>query len=317
MRLIEIEAWALRILESVRAGHPIEDARVELKSEWPTDHMRAARQLAGHANAARGEPILWLFGINEGELSVPGVSAEERSNWWAQVSARFGDDVYPVPQDLAIPTDGVAVVAIVFETDRAPYVVKVAEGGSIQFEVPWREATGVRTAKRSQLILMLAEAIALPGLEVFWAEVSAVVREGALDLLELDATAACYFDSDPKARIVFPFHRCRATLSSTPSSWANLEPPQFRMTAGTDPATNVVATDADLSLMGPARVAVQSWGQVAFPGEPPAGDLRMVVELFPTRSDRGIFFEVLIPFKGEQPPDGTVRQRWSWSSKPG
>ena len=142
MRLIEIEAWALRILESVRAGQPVEDARAELKSTWPTDHTRAARRLAGHANAAQGEPILWLIGVDEKGQSVPGVSAEEMSSWWAQVSTCFGDGTYPVPQELAMPTEGVTVVAIVFETDRAPYLVKAEGGGSIQFEVPWREAHG-------------------------------------------------------------------------------------------------------------------------------------------------------------------------------
>jgi len=39
---------------------------------------------------------------------------------------------------------------------------------SVQFEVPWREATAVRTAKRSELLLMLAEALSLPEVDVRW-----------------------------------------------------------------------------------------------------------------------------------------------------
>ena len=59
MRLVQIENWALDVINSVDAGHPSEDARVELKAEW-IEAQKAARQIAGHANAARGDPILWL-----------------------------------------------------------------------------------------------------------------------------------------------------------------------------------------------------------------------------------------------------------------
>jgi hypothetical protein len=54
MRRAELEAWVLEVLERVEQGKPVEDSRVELKREWP-DPERAARRIAGHANAARGE----------------------------------------------------------------------------------------------------------------------------------------------------------------------------------------------------------------------------------------------------------------------
>ena len=64
MRSHEIESWAYDIIERVQKHQPIEDSRVELKSEW-IDATKAARQIAGHANASHGEPILWLIGIDE------------------------------------------------------------------------------------------------------------------------------------------------------------------------------------------------------------------------------------------------------------
>jgi len=46
MRLAEVEAWALRIIDGVRSGVRQEDTRVELKVEWIADRQKVARQLA-------------------------------------------------------------------------------------------------------------------------------------------------------------------------------------------------------------------------------------------------------------------------------
>ena len=59
MRMNDLETRVLLIADAVRAGHPDEDSRVELKGEWPDDPQKAARQLGGQANAAGGEPLLW------------------------------------------------------------------------------------------------------------------------------------------------------------------------------------------------------------------------------------------------------------------
>lgn len=65
MRSAEIERWALEIARRVENQQPVEDSRVELKRAWPTNYANAARRIAGHANAARGEAVLWLIGIDE------------------------------------------------------------------------------------------------------------------------------------------------------------------------------------------------------------------------------------------------------------
>jgi hypothetical protein len=57
MRPSEIENWTLKIIDQLKAGQQIEESRVELKTTW-IDSQEAARKIAGHANAARGEEIL-------------------------------------------------------------------------------------------------------------------------------------------------------------------------------------------------------------------------------------------------------------------
>ena len=62
MQLQRLEARVLDLVEVVLAGRNAEDDLVEFKADWPTDHRKAARQIAGMATAAGGESILWIFG---------------------------------------------------------------------------------------------------------------------------------------------------------------------------------------------------------------------------------------------------------------
>ena len=87
MRPYQIEAWTLDIIDQVKSGKPIEDFRVELKAEW-IDGFKAARRMAGHANASQGEPIIWLIGVDEKE-GVVGATREELSNWLSKVQSHF------------------------------------------------------------------------------------------------------------------------------------------------------------------------------------------------------------------------------------
>ncbi len=70
MRPADLEAWVLQLIELLDRGARVEDARVELKADWP-EPARAARRIAGHANAAHGDPILWVIGVDEHRLGLP------------------------------------------------------------------------------------------------------------------------------------------------------------------------------------------------------------------------------------------------------
>jgi len=158
MKPHQIESWVLNIVDRVKRNEPIEDFRVELKSEW-IDSEKAARRIAGHANAARGTSVLWLIGVDE-KKGITGAKYEDLANWYTQVQTSF-DGLAPRFTDLNIPVDGKTVVALLFETNRAPFVVKnpmfgKAGGGPVQLEVPWREGTSIRSATRADLLRLLS-----------------------------------------------------------------------------------------------------------------------------------------------------------------
>src|SRR5438874_2299483 len=104
MRTIEIEHWALTVIDALKRGAPTEDVRVELKAEWPTDPSRAARRIAGHANAAAGENILWLIGVDEA-TGVAGAPFTELATWWPRIQSQF-DELAPEMRAVNVPIDG-------------------------------------------------------------------------------------------------------------------------------------------------------------------------------------------------------------------
>lgn len=81
MRTHQIESCAMQVIDRVMNGQPNEDSLCELKAEWPTDFPRAARQLAGHANAARNQHILWIIGIDEKAHAIRGASHAQFADW--------------------------------------------------------------------------------------------------------------------------------------------------------------------------------------------------------------------------------------------
>jgi len=166
--LVELEAWALRIVDQVGRQVRIEDTRVELKSDW-LDPKRAARRLAGHANAARGSTILWIIGLDE-TAGIVGISGADFAIWWGQMQSEF-NELAPSVTNLVVPVQGKEVVALAFDTSRAPLVVKNPAfgsqgGGSVSLEVPWRDGTSTRSATRSDLIRLLEPLLRLPEITV-------------------------------------------------------------------------------------------------------------------------------------------------------
>jgi hypothetical protein len=167
----QLEARVLELIDAVLSGNRIEDDLVECKRRWPG--VEKARQLAGSANSARGDPLLWIVGLDEDAHQTVPVGDQDPAQWASQVSARFDQDIAPVLlQHLRVPVgDGKAVIALLFSTDRAPYVVKTA-GGSPEREVPIRDGTRTRSARRDELIRILTAAVLTPAALVLDAEVN-------------------------------------------------------------------------------------------------------------------------------------------------
>ena len=215
MRPAELEARVLEILDRVERGIPLEDSRDECKTTWPASDEKTARQLAGHANAARGDLILWMFGVDEKGRRVPGVSNSEFSNWYSSLRKHFEEAWAPDPElNINVPWKGVVVVAVLFETNRAPYVVKNPQPGQIQFEVPWREGNSTQTARRRDLLRLLVPMQKMPELELISASLDAWKRmEGQIGdwTIRFELALSLYILTRDSTRISIPGHR--STLS--------------------------------------------------------------------------------------------------------
>jgi hypothetical protein len=177
-----IEARAREILERVEKAQPVEDDLVELKSIFVVA-KEAARHIAAHANTARGQPILWLFGADEKSGAVPGVGHVEVSDWYSGLKAQFDDSVTPDLNghvNLTWPNKAgevVTVIAMRFLTDQAPYVVKTGTPGGFSHEVPWRNGTSTRSARRLQLLRLLSPIGKPPSVELLRAALEVKYNE--------------------------------------------------------------------------------------------------------------------------------------------
>jgi hypothetical protein len=211
MKKQDIEFKVLDIVDRLEKGQPIEDDTVELKAEWPKDHFRAARRIAAHANSARGEPILWLIGIDE-KTGVVGADFEELSIWFAKVRSRFDQLLVPNLISLGIPYDGMTIVALLFETERAPFVIRIPDcQGLVSHEVPWREANSTRSARRSDLIKLLYPIQKNPRIEILDGKIElqkAIAGFSQASEYQWNLSMKIYFITFCSETVVIPFHRC-------------------------------------------------------------------------------------------------------------
>jgi hypothetical protein len=223
----QIEAQVLGIFDVVKSGAKYEDALVELKADWPSPE-RAARRIAGHANAARGGAILWIVGLDETN-GVGALTAVDLADWWAQVQRCF-DGPAPDLRDLVVQTPDGPIHALHFDVARSPYVVKnptfgSAGSGPIEREVPWREGTALRTARREDLVRLLVPVLRLPEVEILDANVigressdSRTSRMEADDpntveqMFDLYMNLEMYVTPPRDELVVLPVHRTSVTV---------------------------------------------------------------------------------------------------------
>jgi hypothetical protein len=293
MRPAEIENWALNVVHQVENGQPNEDSRVELKADW-VDHYKVARQMAGHANAARGDSILWLVGVDQ-ESGVVGADYNELANWLSQVSSCF-EGTSPEVVDVNIAYQGKTIVALFIETDRAPFVVRNPHFGHergvvIAQEVPWREGTRTRTATRSDLIRLLVPRLALPEVEVIDSELVLRKKDKHCWFLRMQL----YVIPCGGASVVIPFHRCEVHVQLRPRGTTMefdsifMGPPRSTSTVGgsrSDPLAVGLIGD-QLLLEGPSRIDLQAerWSDVeTTPME--GSSAHVVARLAPAGTDR-------------------------------
>jgi hypothetical protein len=169
LRPQQLEARVIELVDLVLAGGRVEDDLVECKSQWPdSTNRRSARQLAGHANKARGEPILWIIGLDEDAHMLTAVRSVDVADWWPTMSSRFDQEAPELEHHLVVHVgERQAVTALRFLTDRSPYLILGGgEDGKLDREVPIRDGTRTRSARRDELLRLLIPAVAPPAAQL-------------------------------------------------------------------------------------------------------------------------------------------------------
>lgn len=213
MRMFDLELWARDVIDSVtRHQAAPEDDRVELKSNW-IPATKAARRLAAHANTARGEPILWLIGLREDGIFPASEAAPDPADWFAEVCRWFDSEPPLLERHLVVSGYERPVTALLFDTSAIPFLVKNPMGdGSIDREVPWRRGTKTETARREDLLRLLAPVRRTPTIEVLTCEVTpmtGIISKSKADHWSFHLTA--YF-VPPDPPIYYGRHRMLARL---------------------------------------------------------------------------------------------------------
>lgn len=317
MNSIQIESWALRVIDCVKKGQPNEDFLVELKSEW-IETEQAARRIAGSANSARGENILWLIGVDEVK-GVIGASDNDLASWYPAVESCF-NEIAPSMISLNIPIDGTTVVALLFETDRAPYVIKnpaygKIKGVSAEFEVPWRDSTRTRTARRSDLIRLIAPLELLPEVEIIDTSLTATIGGKSPSTSNyypdgLNFTADLYIVPKNRQRIVIPFHRCKVEfeilgIPILSSNWVDLNPAinYSRGLVNRPSSLTVQSTNHEIIIDDPGKISLKaSSARPSSTEDLTNRDIRISIHLWPTGLDRPLVLVKTLVYPEAKPP---------------
>lgn len=312
MNAFQIESWAIQVVERVEAGQPDEDFQVELKSEWPSPE-KAARRLAAHANTARGEPILWLIGVDQKARTVTGANHMELSKWFEQVKAQFDERLAPSLKDLNIPYNGKTVVALLFDTERFPFVVK-APGERL--ETPWREGTITRSAKRSELLKLLIPLQNLPHFEPLTGKVTLHrTREPKTESERLfwNVNLDLYVEPAGDTRVVIPYHKCHSSLeisnnnSPIQLSRIRLEPPG---TLELNFSKTIEISPDELLISGPGKVSFFAFQYQADLSTSWSKELQVTGYLQPVGAERPASFTAPFIELREQRLSDTLVHSW-------
>lgn len=298
----------ISVVERAVAGLPNEDSRVELKSEWPIAD-KAARRIAGHANAARADSILWVIGVDEKGHKVIPLPVHDAAPWWAGVASKF-DGVYPDMTDLVVPTQHGTVVGLLFGTGRAPYVVtNPAAGkskGEVEREVPWRESTAVRSAYRHELLTLLVPLTALPDVELLDASVGfklgrSVPGDPEGPVVDWAIDAWLYVIPGSTERVVVPFHRSEIRVE-VPGSIPRLTAPVVWLGSAPSPvglrSPTVISGSTETIIDGPGTLKAQARFSTPPYATPPESTLVLKVSFQPVGAVRPVSVEATLAPRG-------------------
>ena len=288
MKRHEIESLAREIIDRAKVGQRVEDQLYELKADSP-DPADAAPRIAAHGNAARGETVLWLIGVDENR-GVTGASAVDLASWYPQVEKHF-DGAAPEVQTVNFSVDGQPVVALLFGTERAPFVVKNPKGGYPEFSVPWREGTRLRAARRDELLRILSPLQRVPSLDVDGAAVGVGTPQRTRNQVGVTkqlwrATLKIFVELKDDRRVIIPFHRCKGELTFIPEQNFKHAFTRIYMSPASAKSPAVTSTENEVTLSGSGTLLLTGEFLLDDNGWRPGGDARVTFDIYPTDSDR-------------------------------
>jgi hypothetical protein len=191
----------------------------------------------------------------------------EVSNWYNGVKSCFDEGIYPnLDKCINVPYLDKIVVALLFETDRAPYVIKNVAGGQITREVPWRSGNRTDSARRSDLIKILVPINLKPVFEIVNGSVSlANLDQGKMK--RLDLRLVLYVTPRTKDLLVIPYHKCKGVISLSSDSEIDLDrinlsaPIMFREGGIEQDSLTVRHTYSEIVISGPGTVILKGYGE--------------------------------------------------------
>jgi len=338
MRPEQLEAWVLSLVDKVKRGGKVEDdARVELKADWP-DPRKGARRIAGHANASGADMILWVIGLDE-DRGVVKTTPTDIAVWHAQVAAEFDGIAPALVTTQNVPVDSGSVTALLFDTSRKPYVVKntvygTRGGGAVEREVPWRQGTTIRSARREDLIRILVPLQTLPYVEVLSAHASTEHRVGnpnatglrASPHIEWKIPLTLYVTPRTPEQLVLPVHRTLLRFQPTDTQSPVELRPHFRapLVMGIGGATldshTVRTTSSEAVIFGPGRLNAQFSYIEPLRPLPEGPPLDVFLSLTPAGHDRAVEVSArLLANRVQRSPvtqgDGIDQYTRSWKSE--
>lgn len=217
MNLTQFEALVLAAVDRLKAGGSVEDDRFEFKREWPGPEK--ARQLAAAANSASGEYVIYVIGVDEKTGDVHPVGDVDVATWWPQMEARFDEVAPELLRHLAVPVSATeSVTALLFRTERAPYLIKLANGGETEREVPIRVGTRTRSAHRHELLRLLYPTVNVPRLALNSAFLGVdepdYIGGDSDEVVHFRFRAEVYFEYVQPGPVFLPLHEATATFTS-------------------------------------------------------------------------------------------------------
>lgn len=308
MRKQDLEAFARKTIAQVIAGNTVEDSGVELKAAW-IEAEKAARRLAAHANAARGEPIVWLMGVDEKGKKVAGVEANEMSNWISKLTKQFDGEPPALTCQANIHYPEGTIVALCFETSMSPFVVKNPKGGFPEMEVPYRRGNDTRSANRADLLRILLPKLKLPVVQLFNTKLNVLVTRNfqgnrempLIDKFDWTFTTDLYLTPRSKEPVVIPHINCgfRFVVSDFPEQ-NYLLPIVFKPIGK---SLTVKYSASEIIIEGPGSVGLEAKICVGFDSRlktpVPSGTAEIGIELKPVYADEKLLVRRRMTYREE------------------